>query len=124
MDLVFFDSLFCWGIRWQWPADDSRRAGVRDGTIDPATAFDVIGFAPPDVGVDDAFHLLTKGLRDSTNASVKAMLANVHAYNEAVTSRAADEVIESGAERLGHALAVDDGAGVSVSASTKKKGKK
>lgn len=70
-----------WAVCWSWPQNDRRWASVRDGSVDPAKAFDIVGYLPMDCGVDEAPAYLERMLRSFPKDEVSALADRVASFN-------------------------------------------
>ncbi|GEM_PF-1100997 len=91
-----------WAIMCQWSDVDSRRETVRQGLTSEEDARDVLAYLPPDCSVDDArnyFELACFRGYGGTNADeVRALMANIRAWNDTQHLRNAESSIEYAAE--------------------------
>lgn len=71
-----------WAVCWSWPENDRRWAGVRDGSVDPSKAFDIVGYLPMDCRVEEAPAYLERMLRSFPKEEVAALADRVTAFND------------------------------------------
>lgn len=81
--LRFIDHLGAfWAVCWAWPKHDARWAGVQDGSVDPAKAFDIVGYLPMDCPVESAPSYLEKMLRTFPREEVQRIADGVFRFNQ------------------------------------------
>lgn len=122
LDMLFMPHMKSWAIIERWGAGDKRRAMIFRGKMDPSDDFDILGWAPIGVGVEDAFLILSKGIRrrGATKDDFEYMLQRLALFN-ADTSKAnlqmtkdfKDEMFDANSEALGGRI-VSRQAGFSV----------
>lgn len=104
LDMVFMPSREGghWAIVERWGPNDQRRAMIQRGDMDADADFDMIGYAPVGVSVDDAFGILSKGLRrrSTDRASCAKMLDNLLYFNKARQEANKAPIKEFAAEML------------------------
>ena len=89
-----------WAVCWAWPKTDRRWEGVREGSIDPAKAFDIVGYLPMDCPVDSAPAYLERMLRTFPKEEVQRMADSIEAFNSsgsalsALVDQAIGEVLD------------------------------
>lgn len=71
----------CWCLSWTWLDSDPRREMVQKGEMSPDDAFDVIGFAPAEMRLDDAYALLERNLKQTSKPYAQHLLQNIHQWN-------------------------------------------
>lgn len=90
-----------WAVCWAWPKSDARWEGVRDGSVDPAKAFDIVGYLPMDCPVESAPAYLERMLRTFPKEEVQRMANGVEAFNSSrgalsgLVDQAIGEVLDS-----------------------------
>lgn len=90
-----------WAVCWAWPKSDARWEGVRDGSVDPAKAFDIVGYLPMDCPVESAPSYLERMLRTFPKEDVQRLTARVTQFNmdgqatAALAESALAEVLDS-----------------------------
>lgn len=98
-----------WAVTLHWPAQDPRRVAVREGTLAPDKAFDVLLVLPVDCPPEQAYGYLTNALKawSGSKAEVGRLLDRVHHYNAAQqqrilapTTELAEELIQANARTL------------------------
>lgn len=84
-----------WAVCWAWPKSDARWEGVRDGSVDPAKAFDIVGYLPMDCPVESAPAYLERMLRTFPKEEVQRMANGIEAFNSSgrATSGLVDQAI-------------------------------
>lgn len=78
-----------WAICWSWPKNDARWAFVQDGSLDPQSAFDIVGYLPMDCPLDSAPAYLQRAFRDYPRAEVQQLTERVTRFNMTGASTAA-----------------------------------
>lgn len=63
IDMVFMPHMKCWAFTERWSATDKRRSMIQRGLMDPESDFDILGWAPIGVTAEDAFAILSKGMK-------------------------------------------------------------
>jgi hypothetical protein len=89
-----------------WPPDDPRHELVRTGEIAP-DRYDVIGWVPVDVRLDEIPGYAARSLSQSSRADAKAAVADIARYNAALTEARLDAkfaAVNDAAEVMGSAL--------------------
>jgi hypothetical protein len=71
-----------WAVCCAWFENDARWAGVRDGSVDPARAFDIIGYLPMDCALEEAPAYLERMLRAYPREDVNRMADAIIEFNE------------------------------------------
>lgn len=87
----------CWCLSFQWREQDPRRAMIQNGEMHPDDDFDVIGYAPAEMRLEDAYALLERNLKHTSKDYAKGLLANIHQWN-------ADKKAELEAPIVGEAM--------------------
>lgn len=74
----------CWAFTEQWSQNDPRRAMIADGRMAPDADFDVLGYAAPGVTAEDAFGVLSRGMRerDIGRGDYDYMLSKLGQFNQ------------------------------------------
>lgn len=70
-----------WAVCWAWPKTDPRWSGVQDGSVDPAKAFDIVGYLPMDCPVEQAPSYLERMLRTFPREEVQRIADGVFRFN-------------------------------------------
>lgn len=70
-----------WAVCWAWPRSDRRWEGVQDGSIDPAKAFDIVGYLPMDCPLEQAPAYLERMMRTYPKEEVQRMADAVSTFN-------------------------------------------
>lgn len=88
-------STHAWLITMDWAPGNERWQWVKDGTTNPADAWDTIGYLPLHCGVDDAPQYLHKALREHPVDAVKQLTGRLQHYNDLVAQQQVAEVTEA-----------------------------
>lgn len=91
-----------WAVTYWWDDSDPRRAGVRDGSLAPDRAFDILLILPEDCPPDQAYGYLVNSLKawSGSRADIAKLLDRVHHYNAKARQAAVQETVDLAEELL------------------------
>lgn len=110
LDMVFMPHMKSWAFVERWSATDKRRSMIQRGLMDPDSDFDILGWAPVGVTVEDAFAILSKGIRrrSADKDDFEYMLQRLAQFNRdasqenlQTTKEFKDELFDANSETLG-----------------------
>ena len=89
-----------WAICMRWDEHDRRFVDLRQQTLDPDRAFDIVGYLPMDCPVDSAPAYVERALRQYPVDEVRRLADRVEQYNatapvQAAVEEAIAEVLEN-----------------------------
>lgn len=88
-----------WALCLDWPATDARRAKLRDGSVSPDRAHDIVGFLPMTCSADEAPAYIERSFRTFPREDVQRMaddvVASFAAPAQAAMEQAIGEVLDS-----------------------------
>jgi hypothetical protein len=70
-----------WAVCWAWPRNDRRWAHVQDGSLDPQSAYDIIGYLPMDCSASEAPAYLERMMRTYPKEEISRMADAVVNFN-------------------------------------------
>mgnify|MGYP003111314254 FL=1 len=80
-----------WGIIMEWGTKDRRWEFVKNGSADPDSAFDIIGYLPTDCSLDEAPAHIERVFRQFPREDVQGLVDRVAQWNAAPAQKAAEE---------------------------------
>lgn len=80
-----------WAVTLGWDDGDPRKERVRNGTLDIASAYDIIGYLPMDAGVDDAPGYLSRMFRTYPMEEVQSIADHIPKFNATAPAQQAVE---------------------------------
>lgn len=80
-----------WAVTLEWAENDERRERVRTGRLDPASAYDIIGYLPMDAAVEEAPAYLSRMFREYPLDHVRNIADHVENFNATAPVQAAVE---------------------------------
>lgn len=91
-----------WAVCRDWPEDDRRRAWIKDGTSDPAFAWDLIGHLPITCGLDEAPAFLEAMLRMDPREEIQKRATAIADWNQVeVPQQIADTLVNATRDEMG-----------------------
>ena len=93
-----------WAVTYRWPDADTRRQMIRNGSMDPEAAFDVLCYLPKDCPPEQAAGYLDQHClhwaRDLGRNDIGRLLDHIHAHNAAVSKEANRSTLEYAEELM------------------------
>lgn len=110
LDMVFMPHMQSWAFIERWGPNDRRRSMIQRGQMDADSDFDILGWAPVGVTVEDAFAILAKGIRrrSADKDDFEYMMQRLAEFNRdasaanlQTTKEFKDEMFDANSETLG-----------------------
>lgn len=96
-----------WSVRCEWKSDDRRWERVQGGDINPADAYDVIGWLPIDCSVEDAPAYLERTLAQFSQRTAERVAFDIEKWNTG--SMMSDHINNVMSEMTNDRFGFDDG---------------
>jgi hypothetical protein len=80
-----------WGITMEWDKNDRRQEMIKNGSTDPDSAFDIIGYLPSDCSLDSAPAHIERVFRHFPREDVQGLVDRIGKWNAEPAQKAAEE---------------------------------